>query len=115
MSKTAATVALSGLIASNAFAETRGGFSLRERLLLPGHGSPVRALAFSPDGTTLASACRDGSIVLWNPRTGKAKVVITGHDGSANSVAFSPDGLTLASGGDDRTLRLWDVPSGQER
>jgi WD40 repeat protein len=69
----------------------------------------VRALAFSPDGETLAAADLD-RVVLWHvarrQRIGRA---LTGQRGPILSLAFSPDGRRLASGGhDDRALR-WDL------
>ena len=70
-------------------------------------------MAFSPDGHTLASSDRNGTIRLWNiadpgyPR--RLGQPLTGRGVEVNSVAFSPDGHTLASGGVDGTIRLWDV------
>src|SRR5205085_3604766 len=78
-------------------------------------GRPVRSLAFSPDGKTLAAAVghgRDrepGLIVLWDVATGQRRFTLTGHTDEVLSVAFSPDGRLLASGGSDRTVRLWDM------
>ena len=71
-------------------------------------------MAFSPDGSTLASGDRNDDIRLWDVDSGQLKddasMVIEDY---VYSVAFSPDGGTLASGSDDRTIRLWDVDSGQ--
>jgi WD40 repeat protein len=77
----------------------------------------VRALAFTPDGKTLAAAVGDrpgrdhepGLIVLWDAATGQRRLTLTGHTNEVLSVAFSPDGKLLASGGSDRTVRLWDM------
>ncbi|HEY1368570.1 MAG TPA: hypothetical protein VGF23_15725 [Gaiellaceae bacterium] len=78
---------------------------------LAGHFDAVRAVAFSPDGSVLASASDDGTLRLWNVRTHQGiGQPLRGHgDGGVNGVAFSPDGTMLASGGDDGTVRLWDV------
>jgi len=71
---------------------------------------PVLAVAFSPEGNTLASGSAGGKIRLWDVRTyrqlGKE---LTGTQGQVNSMAFSPNGSTLASGGSDARVRLWDV------
>ncbi len=80
---------------------------------LAGHTRAVEAVAFSPDGLTLASADEGGTLRLWNLSTRTALRTLTGHSSWVASVAFSPDGRVLASGGADRTVRLWDVASGQ--
>jgi len=78
----------------------------------PGHGDFVRALAFSPDGTLLASA--GGELVrLREVGTGKERWAVRADRKSAGSLAFSPDGTILASGGVDRPANLWDVRSGR--
>jgi WD40 repeat protein len=79
---------------------------------LTGHNGDVNSVAFSPDGTTLASGSRDFAIGLWRVSTGRLLRFLTGHTGYVNSVAFSPDGTTLASGSDDKTIRLWNVETG---
>ena len=70
-------------------------------------------MAFSPDGTTLASASLDEKIKLWAVATGTNIATLEGHTGSVYSVSFSPDGTTLASGSDDDTVKLWDMVTKQ--
>jgi WD40 repeat protein len=80
---------------------------------LAGSGSEVNAVAFSPDGKTLASA-DDNKIRIWDLATGKQILSpLTGHTGPVTDIAFRPDSRLLASSGNDGTIRLWDLPSGE--
>ncbi|MFE2971425.1 trypsin-like peptidase domain-containing protein [Streptomyces sp. NPDC059340] len=76
---------------------------------LDGPTSMVSSVAFSPDGSTLATAGWDGKLRLWDVQHRRLTATLAGHTGVAQSVAFTPDGKTLASSGRDATARLWDV------
>ena len=66
-------------------------------------------MAFSPDGTTLASGGYDRTVRVWEVETGMSLATLKGHSDWVRSVAFSPDGRTLASGSRDGTVLLWDT------
>src|SRR5262249_25108442 len=78
------------------------------------HAAEVLAVAFAPDGSSLASGGADGLIQLRDSRTGSVSRTLTGHMRGATSLAFSADGLALACGGGDGTTSLWEIRSGRQ-
>ena len=81
---------------------------------LAGHPSPIRWVAFSPDGKQLATACFDEKIRLFDVATGAVRYLL-GHTRSIVGLDWSPDGRSLVSGAWDNTARIWDVAAGTTR
>src|SRR5262249_50285698 len=86
---------------------TASGFA-QERFTLKGHTNVVAAVAFSPDGKTLASGGWDKAVRLWEVTTGKSMMTLTGHADWVQAVAFAPDGKTLVSAS-HRDIKVWDL------
>jgi WD40 repeat protein len=83
-----------------------------EPVTLAGHERMVDAVAWSPDGTRIASGSVDRSIRIWDSASGKELMTLWGHRQAVTCVAFSPDGHRLVSGGDDNVVATWDLTNG---
>ena len=79
---------------------------------LYGHVNHVFAVAFSSDGTRLATGSRDKTARIWDAPVGTPLLELKGHSGFVLSVAFSPDGTRLATGSYDKTAKVWDARTG---
>jgi WD40 repeat protein len=73
----------------------------------------VSAVALSPDGRTVLTGAEDGTVQLWNIRSGQPAAPPLIHHSGVTAVAFSPDGRTALTGSIDFTARLWDTHSGE--
>lgn len=69
--------------------------------------------AFSSDGSVLASGSMDGTIRLWNARTGAAMKTLVGHANGVSAVTFDRKGRGLVSGSLDGAVHVWDLATGR--
>jgi len=75
----------------------------------------LRAVAFSPSGTRIASGVTsDHTINVWDPQTTGALAQLKGHTELVECILFSPDEKRIISGSQDRTIRVWNAASGVE-
>ena len=85
------------------------GKLLRE---LPGHEYSVRALAFSPDGTRLATGGGDGKVVVWDAGSG-ARLQTLATDYGVRALSFSSDGTRIVSGHEKGLIAVWNALTGE--
>jgi WD40 repeat protein len=93
-----------------------GGKSMRdpkssspELLTFPAHERLIHSIAFSPDGTTIASGSVDRTVKLWSSTNGALLNTFRGHSRRVIFVAFTPDGSLIASASLDGTIRFWNA------
>ena len=100
--------------------DAEGRLSANPYATLAAHKDSVFALAFAPDGKTLATAGYDRVIHLWNvpsvasPSSGvpTPKLTLKDHSDTIYGLSFHPSGELLASAAADRAVKVWDVATG---
>jgi WD40 repeat protein/DNA-binding SARP family transcriptional activator len=75
---------------------------------LRGHTGPVTDVAFSADGTLMASAAADRTIAVWDTVTGDRVELLEGHAGAVSSIAFGSNSDTALSASVDGAVLAWD-------
>jgi WD40 repeat protein len=80
---------------------------------LTGHPKEIKALAFAPDGKTLATVCFGPTVRFWDLETLQCKAIGHGHVTGIRAVAFSADNQTVVTGDNDQLLKVWDARNGK--
>lgn len=78
-----------------------------------GHTDSINCLAFSLDGTQVATGSDDRSIRVWELQSGQLRKLLNEHQKGVTALEFGPDGTTLISGDAEGAVILWDLVTGQ--
>ncbi len=67
------------------------------------------SVAYSPDGSKVASGWSNYVIIIWDAETGEKKMILDSHEGAVTSIAYSNDRRYFASASYDKTVKVWDA------
>jgi WD40 repeat protein len=85
-------------------------FATKGRLFsLIHHRGPVKCIAFSSDGSWLASGGRDRTVVVWDVSNRSIRKLLTGAGEPITGIAFSSDNTLLAAASQDGAVRVWEI------
>ena len=79
-----------------------------------GHHSAINTARYSPDGKSVVTASKDGSVRVWDAVSGTLQNIYCTHNSSANDVEFSPDGKYLVSVSNDSAVVIRNLVTGTE-
>jgi WD40 repeat protein len=85
-----------------------------ERKWFFAHAHHTSAVAYSRDGSKLATGGEDKKARVWDAETGQLLLTLAGHTASLASVAFDPEGHRLVTASYDGTARIWDLSPDRE-
>ena len=80
---------------------------------LEGHRDYIYCVAFHPSEPILATACQDGSIILWDTDSYKPVATLLGDSREVICLAFHPSAPLLVSGSGNGKMSLWDTTTYQ--
>jgi WD40 repeat protein len=83
-------------------------YTILTTIIYRGHSGPVWCVAWSHDGTRIASAGVDETAQVWDANTGSPFYTYKGHRGGVSSVTWSPDDYSIASASYDNTVQVWN-------
>jgi hypothetical protein len=78
------------------------------------HTDWVTAVAFSPNGQVLATADRNGGLILWDPESGQELFTLGGHKSSVTALCWRDDSKLLASSSEDGSVKVWEPQEGKQ-
>ncbi|MCI0538948.1 MAG: serine/threonine protein kinase [Verrucomicrobiales bacterium] len=79
---------------------------------LRGHGGPIIAAAYSPDGRRIVTGSADKTARVWDEATGKELLSLSGHTASIRAAAFSSNGQQIVTGSSDGKVKVWSAATG---
>ena len=85
-----------------------------EAFRLSGHAISVRWVAWSPDGTRIATASNDTTVEVWDAQNGELMITLHGHSYPVVSVEWNQDGTCLVSTSQDGSVQIWDARKGYD-
>jgi eukaryotic-like serine/threonine-protein kinase len=77
------------------------------------HPGGVNRIAFTPDGSRVATVCSHGEVQIHTLRTGETTLQFRAHSGLTTEAAFDPSGGRLLTASEDKTARVWDAETGE--